>query len=80
MKWQPIDTAPATPMGADEDPPSILVWIADSGPGGRGEVSFGYVYLSNSGQRRVKASGYGGTHEWKITHWMPLPDPPSDAS
>ena len=78
MNWQPIETAPAEPYESDRDPQTIFVWVADGGIRGRGAIAFGYVYISTTGIRRPRANGYGGSHEWAITHWMPLPPPPGD--
>lgn len=74
-EWKPIETAPAESSDSDRDPPLILLWVADAN-GKKGAVSFGYVHLRKSGQRKAIASGYGGNHEWKITHWMPIPKGP----
>lgn len=76
-EWLPIETAPAA--HADEEPQRILVWVADGGKDGRGDVAFGCVYVGRqTGSRRPQANGYGGSAGWKITHWMPLPPPPHD--
>lgn len=73
MKWQPIETAPADT--ADGEPPEILVWVANGGVRKEGAVAFGRVYIGErTHERRPQASGYSG--DWKITHWMPLPEPP----
>jgi hypothetical protein len=65
MEWQPIETAP-------KDESTILVWVKDDGIFGRGAVVFGRVFPSGN----VKADGHKG--DWLVTHWMPLPPPPSD--
>lgn len=80
-QWQPIETAP--PRFPDEEGEPILVWVANAGPRKNGKwlgaVAFGCVYASrtNPGYRHAQAHGYGGNNEWEITHWMPLPAPPS---
>jgi hypothetical protein len=72
--WQPIETAPATPTDSDDSPQTVLLWVADGGHGSN--VAFGRVHISRNGKRMPRAYGYGGNHEWQITHWMPLPAPP----
>ena len=74
MKWEPIETAPAEPIDSGRDPQSIFVWVADDGINGKGAISFGYVYLSRNGSRIPRSNSHHGS--WKITHWMPLPEPP----
>lgn len=69
-EWQPISTAPA---GNYDDAPRILLWVEDAQKGI--QIRFGCVYCI-SGNRYVNADGLGGNHKWKITHWMPLPEPP----
>ena len=75
MEWQSIETAPAELSDSDNEPPRLFVWVADANHG-KGDISFGYVYKRKNGTRRPVASGYGGSHQWNITHWMPLPEPP----
>lgn len=62
-EWQPIETAP--------DAETILVYVND--PLGKG-VHFGCVYRYPDGTFYPRAQGLHG--DWKITHWMPLPEPP----
>jgi len=65
-EWQPIETAPKT---ADliHGPPRVLVF-GDCG------IAFGKVWHYEDGDIKGYAEGYNG--EWKITHWMPLPESP----
>ncbi len=72
-EWKPIETAP---LLADEnaDPSKVLLWVADGGARGTGEVTFGFCYRSTDGSIRSRANGYYG--DFNITHWMPLPEPP----
>ena len=66
--WQPIDEAPATE--AHEDAERLLVWVADGGLDGKGQMAFGRVFGSKrTGGRRVVAEGFHGN--WNITHYMP---------
>lgn len=70
--WLPIETAPR----ADEwdMPPTVLLWVADGGGKGSGCHAFGRVYRYADGDVRAVASGFSGN--WRVTHWMPLPEPP----
>lgn len=61
QQWQPIETAP-------RDESRILVYINDPASSVQ-RHAFGHVYESG----RVIAEGYNG--DWRITHWMPLPEP-----
>lgn len=74
--WQPIETAPVDQRG--------LLWIGDAGPN-HSNVAFGTVRefkpYHDPGKpmppkRYAIAEGFNGP--WKITHWMPLPDPPHE--
>lgn len=47
----------------------LLVYVAD-----RGVIAFGECRMLRNGPK-FKASGFLG--DFKITHWMPLPDPPT---
>lgn len=74
MKWEPIETIPAD--YSDEDPPRVLVWVANGGPDGKGDWDAGWCYLSRStGKKKPRAASYQGTG-WKITHWahVDMPD------
>lgn len=63
MNWQPIETAP-------RDESRILVFIDD--PVSKVQRhAFGHCYGSGC----VIAEGYNG--DWRITHWMPLPESPA---
>lgn len=72
--WKPIETAPAFSPD-DENIERLLLWVANGGPDGKGDVSFGWVSLSSSGKRTPRASGYS-QQGWTVTHWMPLPEAP----
>jgi hypothetical protein len=64
-QWQPIETVP--------NQVRVLIWVAGAMlPGAR----FGSAYRSGG---RVIAKPEGGNGDWTadITHWMPLPAPPS---
>ncbi len=67
MNWQPISTAP-------KDVP-LIVWAKFHGK----ESAFVAMFESHYGWWEVQ--GVGG-YEWETdiedpSHWMPLPDPPS---
>jgi hypothetical protein len=72
-EWRTVDDLP--PMlgeldetGRESSGP-LLVYVAD-----RDEIVFGECRMMSVGPR-FKARGFTG--DWKITHWMPLPPPPS---
>jgi hypothetical protein len=59
-EWQPIETAP-------KDQARILL------------VAVGTVMIGHWERRLLRFRIEGGHHSWllgKITHWMPLPEPP----
>jgi hypothetical protein len=72
-EWKPVSEIP--PMDGDMDDRGrecsgpLLVFVAD-----KGVIAFGECRMLRSGPK-FKASGYMG--DWNITHWMPLPPPPS---
>lgn len=68
-EWQQIDTAPFADFMATY-PLDCLVWCPEIGG-----VRVGRVWRYPDGQPMGQANGYGG--EWKITHWMPMPEPPT---
>lgn len=63
--WQPIATAP-------RDGRRVLVWIADKNYTGHAFARL--WFYSTDGRLGGGAEGYNG--DWRITHWMPLPEPP----
>ncbi len=66
--WRRIETAPGNIRG--------FVWVADAGPD-HSHIAFGGMResrLHGELYRYPWAEGYSG--DWKITHWMPLPDAP----
>lgn len=68
--WQPIEMCDVlTKPGADRK--RVLVYGPEFG------AQFGYVIDYGDGSRHHQAEGFHGDG-WKITHWMPLPAPPSD--
>ena len=71
MEWQPIETAPAK----EEYPDLVLLWIVGAGDERKGCSAFGRVYQHSNNEKFAVASGYSG--QWEITHWMPLPEPPT---
>ena len=73
-EWRPIETLPA--VESDEDPTTVLLWVADGGNDGSGVMAFGCAYKGRrTNARKVRAFHYSG--DWDITHWMPLPEPPA---
>jgi hypothetical protein len=70
--WRPIETAP---VSSSEDQQSVMLWVSDGGSSGAGCCAFGRCYrVFPDSPVRVAAIGFYG--DWKITHWMPLPNPP----
>lgn len=69
MNWQPIETYPIPAYDADNwyrsAPPTLLF---------TGGVVIGWYSYTQRGKGRWQAFG-GIVHP---THWMPLPDPPTD--
>lgn len=74
MFWRPIETVPTTDVR--DVPKTFLLWVANGGDERTGSHAIGYAYRSHSGGVVPRAHGYGA-QGWKITHWMPLPEPPS---
>jgi hypothetical protein len=64
--WQPIEAYPE--IAVFEQPERVLVY-------GEMGVNPGRVYRYGTGEVIATAEGYHGS-EWRITHWMPLPEPP----
>jgi hypothetical protein len=69
-EWQPIETAPETGYGIS-DP--VLLWSSQLGivSGSLGNFK---------GFRWANVSCYHGNaiENWGVTHWMPLPEPPTE--
>jgi hypothetical protein len=72
-EWMPVSEIP--PMVGEMDDTGrecsgpLLVYVAD-----RGVIAFGECRMLRAGPK-FKASGFLGA--FNITHWMPLPAPPS---
>ena len=80
--WRPIATAPTgRPDGNEhDDPPRLLVWVANGGRNGKGECDFGCVYRGKrTGRLKPKAFHYSG-EGWHITHWQPEPKGPTQTA
>lgn len=76
-EWRTIETAPSTM--SDQEPVTVLLYVANGGMNQKGIIRFGHVHKSQvDGKCRAQAEGYFG--DWEITHWMPLPEPPKAAS
>lgn len=69
MNWQPIEVAPEADFTVTH-PLECLVWSREIGG-----VRYGRVWRYKDGAAFGQANGYGG--DWRITHWMPLPEPPA---
>ena len=68
-EWQTIDSAPYADFESTH-PLDCLVWSSKIGG-----VRQGRVWRYPDGEPYGQANGYSG--EWEISHWMPLPPPPS---
>jgi hypothetical protein len=67
-QWQPIEHCTfASRLG--EERRYVLVYGPQVG------IQRGYVIDYGDGTQHRAAEGFHG--DWKITHWMPLPDPPT---
>lgn len=73
MDWQPIETAP-------RDGTSILAVLAGKHPEtGRTFLPAVVEWSDEVGWREVDdAPEDYPPHDWKLTHWMPLPPPPEN--
>lgn len=69
MNWQTIDTAPTSDDAFLRDVEPCLVFGPAIG------MKIGRAWRYPDGESRADAEGFHG--EWLITHWMPLPEPPS---
>lgn len=81
MEWQPIETAP-------KDGTKFDAWCVNPETGGmgvrfadvqmRGDRSgFGLILHSKEGVHwEYIESCHGIFPPWRITHWMPIPEPP----
>lgn len=67
MYWQPIETAPVVDLEREEVP-RCLVYSKQFG------VQMGRTWRYATGEAVGDAAGFHG--DWKVTHWMPLPEPP----
>lgn len=74
MEWQPIETVPKTEFGQEEIN-RVMFWVPKSGFRSSGQHVFGYACRSTkTGEEFINLDGHSG--DWKVTHWMPLPEPP----
>lgn len=73
-EWQLIETAP---VSSADDPEVVMLWVADGGGlPAKGCCAFGRCYrLDDDSPVRALAIGFYGN--WNITHWQPLPEPPT---
>ena len=65
-EWQPIDTAPTMQC--------VLFWHEYYS---HGQVRHGY-FLRNGMPRGIDATGRDEDLQFRPTHWMPLPPPPTE--
>ncbi len=69
MNWQPIETAPISDTKLRHgDRHQVFLWVVGFG------LTTGYVFDDGEGGQIISANGFGGT--FKVSHWMPLPEPP----
>jgi len=78
-EWQPIETAP-------KDGTFVDLWVINSR--GEGDRVANACWKTPWGPYDDKQVGWWGEHEnsgdrrvfleptWRVTHWMPLPNPP----
>ena len=67
MEWRPIETAPKSDPWYEAK--RVLVYGPETG------VQPGKVWVREDGTRKGSAEGFNGNYE--ITHWMPIPAPPT---
>lgn len=70
MEWMPIETAPNAEDVFLRDVKECLVFGPEIG------VKIGRAWRYQSGDVHADAQGFFG--DWLITHWMPLPQRPTD--
>lgn len=56
------------PWGKSE---TVLIWLSGYG------VRFANYYLTNSGRKNWGINNMSGFDFTDVTHWMPLPEPPT---
>lgn len=78
MEWKPISELPELiddeliqPTKRNAKP--LLVWIADSGRGGKGAAVTGRVTVFPDGDTHWSADNHHG--DWNISHWMEIERP-----
>jgi len=78
MEWQPIRSAPKNKEG-EKDGPAIILWNEHDRTLchgfwatfiEHGGLVTGWSFWSSTGRRRLIRPSL------RVTHWMPLPDPP----
>lgn len=69
-EWQPIETALIVTDVFLTEIPDCLVYSPQFG------IKVGRAWRYPDGDVHASAAGFHG--DWLITHWMPLPDPPTD--
>lgn len=67
MKWLPIESFD-TDLSDDKRAPVPVLLFGEFG------VKAGAIYKYVDGEISAQAYGFNGA--WKVTHWMPLPEPP----
>ena len=84
-KWQPIETAP-------RDSAELLVYTPDDGDGARMDFDYRedgvwalhaaryeeFMAVGGAGAAGPDCVCVGPSEKPAYTHWMPLPDPPTD--
>lgn len=69
MNWQPIETAP-------DEVRRCLLWCSTYSTFKRSSPDDEAIKMGRITEGRPYGDGMNG--DWTFSHWMPLPDPPSD--
>jgi hypothetical protein len=76
MKWQPIETAPKNPAGEFHGPIILIFYAADNltwpAYWAEGKNGDGTWFIAYDGSDNVECALSD------VTHWMPLPEKPTD--